>query len=200
MSYAHSLQIFQGYLVDVLWFYLLIFWHWAYMVKTIPETCAHHIRYNVSTFYYYHCVHTSVGWLLVPDGIISPVFSSSPLTWFIRYINYWPLLNNVIIIKTKVDPSFLWKCLYQVRAIAVFPVFRLLTNFVCLLTYEFCISLWKIARCSVILLLPLFPKAWVILSDFDLSCQCPFVFLLPKTFKLFGFPISGLWVYPKKGY
>jgi hypothetical protein len=110
------------------------------------------------------------------------------------------LLNNVIIIKTKVDPSFLWKCLYQVRAIAVFPVFRLLTNFVCLLTYEFCISLWKIARCSVILLLPLFPKAWVILSDFDLSCQCPFVFLLPKTFKLFGFPISGLWVYPKKGY
>jgi hypothetical protein len=50
----------------------------------------------------------------------------------------------------------LWKCLYQVRAIAVFPVFRLLTDFVCLLTCEFCLSLWKIARCSVILLLPLF--------------------------------------------
>jgi len=32
----------------------------------------------------------------------------------------------------------------------------LLTDFVCLLTYEFCLSLWKIARCSVILLLPLF--------------------------------------------
>jgi len=45
--------------------------------------------------------------------------------------------------------------LYQDRAIAVFPVFRLLTDFVCLLTYEFCLSLWKIARCSVILLLPL---------------------------------------------
>jgi len=30
-----------------------------------------------------------------------------------------------------------------------------LTDFVCLLTYEFCLSLWKIARCSVILLLPL---------------------------------------------
>ena len=44
---------------------------------------------------------------------------------------------------------------YQVRAIAVFPVFRLLTDFVCLLIYEFCLSLWKIARCSVILLLPL---------------------------------------------
>jgi hypothetical protein len=43
-----------------------------------------------------------------------------------------------------------------VRAIMVFPVFRLLTDFVCLLTYEFCLSLWKIARCSVIFLLPLF--------------------------------------------
>jgi hypothetical protein len=39
---------------------------------------------------------------------------------------------------------------------AVFPVFRLLTDFVCLYNYEFCLSLWKIARCSVILLLPLF--------------------------------------------
>jgi hypothetical protein len=54
------------------------------------------------------------------------------------------------------NPPFLWKCLYQVRAIAVFPIFRLLTDFVCLLIYEFCLSLWKIARCSVMLLLPLF--------------------------------------------
>jgi hypothetical protein len=38
----------------------------------------------------------------------------------------------------------------------VFPVFRLLTDFVCLLTYDFCLSFWNIARCSVILLLPLF--------------------------------------------
>ena len=52
------------------------------------------------------------------------------------------------------DDCFLyrWDC---------WPVFRLtdfvclLTDFVCLLTYEFCLSLWKIARCSVILLLPL---------------------------------------------
>ena len=36
-----------------------------------------------------------------------------------------------------------------------FPVSRLLTDFVCLLIYEFWISLWKIALCSVILLLPL---------------------------------------------
>ena len=58
--------------------------------------------------------------------------------------------------KIWINPPFLWKCLYQVRVITVFPVFRLLIDFVCLLTYEFCLSLWKIARCSVILLLPLF--------------------------------------------
>jgi hypothetical protein len=45
--------------------------------------------------------------------------------------------------------------MFQVRSIAVFPVFRLLTDCVCLLIYELCLSLWKIARCSVILLLPL---------------------------------------------
>ena len=42
------------------------------------------------------------------------------------------------------------------RAIAIFPVFRLLTDFVCLLIYEFWLCLWKIAQCSVISLLPLF--------------------------------------------
>ena len=38
----------------------------------------------------------------------------------------------------------------------VFTVFRLLTDFVCLYTYEFWLSLCKIVRSSVILLLPLF--------------------------------------------
>ena len=37
-----------------------------------------------------------------------------------------------------------------------FPVSRLLTDFVCILIYEFWISLWKIALCMAILLLPLF--------------------------------------------
>ena len=50
------------------------------------------------------------------------------------------------------------KCLYQVRVITVFTVFRLLTDFVCLYTYEFGLSLWKIVRSSVILLLPIFNK------------------------------------------
>ena len=43
-----------------------------------------------------------------------------------------------------------------VRVITVFTIFRLLTDFVCLYTYEFWLSLWKIVRSSVILLLPLF--------------------------------------------
>jgi hypothetical protein len=38
----------------------------------------------------------------------------------------------------------------------VFTVFRLLTDFVCLYTYEFWLSLCKIVRSSVILLLTLF--------------------------------------------
>jgi hypothetical protein len=53
------------------------------------------------------------------------------------------------------NPPFFLKCLYQVRVITVFTVFRLLTDFVCLYTYEFWLSLCKIARSSVILLLPL---------------------------------------------
>ena len=48
------------------------------------------------------------------------------------------------------------KCLYQVRVITVFTVFRLLTDFVCLYNYEFWLSLCKIVRSSLILLLPLF--------------------------------------------
>ena len=51
-----------------------------------------------------------------------------------------------------------------------FSVFRLLTDFVCLYTYEFWLSLCKIVRSSVILLLPLFshecklPKWWIHLN------------------------------------
>ena len=47
----------------------------------------------------------------------------------------------------------------------VFTVFRLLTDFVCLYNYEFWLSLCKIVRSSVILLLPLL-FAWFILCFF----------------------------------
>jgi hypothetical protein len=52
------------------------------------------------------------------------------------------------------DCHSLTHCLYQVRVITVFTVFRLLTDFVCLYNYEFWLSLCKIVRSSVILLLP----------------------------------------------
>jgi hypothetical protein len=52
--------------------------------------------------------------------------------------------------------------LYQVRVITVFTVFRLLTDFVCLYNYEFWLSLCKIVRSSVILLLPIIPHSWLI--------------------------------------
>jgi hypothetical protein len=42
----------------------------------------------------------------------------------------------------------------------VFTVFQLLTDLVCLYTYEFWLSLCKIVRSSVILLSPLFIFSW----------------------------------------
>jgi hypothetical protein len=66
---------------------------------------------------------------------------------------------------------FLLKCLYQVRVITVFTVFRLLTDFVCLYNYEFWLSLWKIVRNSVILLLPLFIIYYSLRRAYSLSFQ-----------------------------
>ena len=60
-----------------------------------------------------------------------------------RFMKLEPLISHIGI-------------LYQVRVITVFTVFRLLTDFVGLYNYEFWLSLCKIVRSSVILLLPLF--------------------------------------------
>ena len=69
--------------------------------------------------------------------------------------------------KSAFNPPFLWKYQLPSQSHCGFPSFpRLLTDFVCLLTYELCLSLWKIARCSVILLLPLF------LSVMMRPCKC----------------------------
>ena len=76
----------------------------------------------------------------------------------LTFTNSFSYLSHTII---------LWKCLYQVRVITFFPVFRLLTDFVCLYTYEFWLSLWKIVRSSIILLLPLSThSAAMILTNF----------------------------------
>ena len=37
-------------------------------------------------FYYYHCVDTSVGEVLVPEGIIRPVVCAWELTWYIYVV------------------------------------------------------------------------------------------------------------------
>ena len=60
-------------------------------------------------------------------------------------------------------PMFIMGCCWQVVCgvpSQVFTVFRLLTDFVCLYTYEFWLSLCKIVRSSVILLLPLWNCGW----------------------------------------
>ena len=59
--------------------------------------------------------------------------------------------------KQNSSRQILWsRTSFQVRVITVFTVFRLLTDIVCLYNYEFWLSLCKIVRSSVILLLPLF--------------------------------------------
>ena len=82
------------------------------------------------------------------------VFNIMSVLFILRW--QWSYNCQINVKEKNITNDFLWKCLYQFRAIAVFPVFRLLTDFVCLLTYELCLSLWKIARCSVIVLLTLF--------------------------------------------
>jgi hypothetical protein len=53
-------------------------------------------------------------------------------------------------------------------------VFRLLTDCVCLYTYEFWLSLWKIVRSSVILLLPLLITSYC-LKSFTMRGLCALV-------------------------
>jgi hypothetical protein len=83
----------------------------------------------------------------------------------------WVFLQLIALSKESVksdDEQFLQlqTCLYQVRVITVFTVFRLLTDFVCLYTYEFWLSLCKIVRSSVILALPLLKSSTYYLSPF----------------------------------
>jgi hypothetical protein len=74
-------------------------------------------------------------------------------------VRFTYILRRVIFIVNFLTPTIFtpfYLCCYDLRVITVFTVFRLLTDFVCLYTYEFWLSLWKIVRSSVILLLPIF--------------------------------------------
>jgi hypothetical protein len=72
-------------------------------------------------------------------------------------------------------PPFLQKCLYQVRVITVFTVFRLLTDFVCLYTWvlTFPFEYWYYVGVSVHLV-EIFGSAvfrvWVLVQPGMLSC------------------------------
>ena len=55
------------------------------------------------------------------------------------------------------NPPFLWKCCTKSGPLRFSQFSGCWLILSCLLTCEFCLSLWKIAQCSVILLLPLFP-------------------------------------------
>ena len=69
---------------------------------------------------------------------------------FHRHWYYWlEFLTAFFMMRGKLS----W---LHIRVITVFTVFRFLTDFFCLYNYEFWLSLCKIVRSSVILLLPLF--------------------------------------------
>ena len=74
---------------------------------------------------------------------------------------------------------WIWETIQEVRVITVFTVFRLLTDYVCLYTYEFWLSLCKIVRSSVMLLLPLLVHLGLLggLVLLDLQLWLPFWYL-----------------------
>jgi hypothetical protein len=76
------------------------------------------------------------------------IFRSDFLS-FMNLIIFYKILKKLRF-KIWFNPPFLQKCLYQVRVITVFTVFRLLTDFFCLYTYEFWLSFCKIVRSSII--------------------------------------------------
>ena len=94
------------------------------------------------------------------------LWSLSPLVNCYRISVSQMIMDMFLLSWTQSRPSTLLftYSLYQVRVITVFTVLRLLTDFVCLYTYEFWLSLCKIVRSSVILLLPLFIYDFVLLT------------------------------------
>jgi hypothetical protein len=79
--------------------------------------------------------------------------------------------------RSAIDYLLYYTCLYQVRDITVFTVFRLSTDFVCLYNYVFGLSLCKIVRSSVILVLPLLSHS-VSTAGFFLSVSQTFLVYL----------------------
>ena len=92
-----------------------------------------YMLHECSTFYFHHC--TIFCWLSTGSDIIAHHCT----------IFCWLSTGSDIIVP-----------IYFLHIVFFSFNFRLLTDFVCLYTYEFLLSLCKIVRSSVILLLPLF--------------------------------------------
>ena len=71
--------------------------------------------------------------------------------------------------------------------ISALIIFRWLTDFVCLYTYFFLLSLWKIVRSSIILLLPLFDITFYLFRYFGLLANIVCVYQLSIIDCPFGF-------------
>jgi hypothetical protein len=95
-------------------------------------------------------------------GATSPEGDNLVVFYYLSISEIWPLVENQI--NVYLHPRY--NLHNSFNLITVFPVFRFLTDFVCLYTYEFWLSIWKIVRSSVILLLPLY------------DTNCKFHFLL----------------------
>ena len=105
----------------------------------------------------------------VPQKQIKQVIQEWPLYALLRiWKHYWLNINVnpppplIYFHLSQVNMTGHFFCLpkccvfcVEIGSLAVIMVFRLLTDFVCLYTYELWLSLCKIARSSVILLLPL---------------------------------------------
>ena len=87
-------------------------------------------------------------------------------TWDIKHQFINPSINHCLPIGNLQNNSGRYITVH--RVITVFAVFRLLTDFVCLYTYEFWLSLCKIVRSSVILLLPFFTFS-LFLTNFNFN-------------------------------
>ena len=95
---------------------------------------------------------------------LSDCFWWGPCCSFIFWFNLWTVMRaGGLAPYNLIQPTISFEMSVPSQGHYVFTVFRLLTDFICLYNYEFWLSLCKIVRSSVILLLPLFSCLWYVL-------------------------------------
>jgi hypothetical protein len=102
-------------------------------------------------------------------------YTETVFSWYIQSFvpkcAYFISLSNGNKLRSFTIPKRQWYLWGQVRVITIFTVFRLLTDFVCLYTYEFWLSFCKIVRSSAILLLPLFSNIIMVFLYLHYICE-----------------------------